>query len=228
MRFTQLALVLAAALGAAACDDDNTGPDSEARVRVVHASPDAPNVDVLIDGAAVLTDVPFGAASTYLPVEAGDRELQVRAAGTSTVVIEDDQDLDDGSDYTVIASGLVASISALELADDNSAPAAGQIKLRVVHGAPSAPAVDVYVTAPGADLNAATPTLASVPFRAASDYLEVPAGNYQVRVTVAGTKTVAIDTGTLTLSAGQVRTAIALDAPGGGAPFSALLLADLN
>jgi hypothetical protein len=228
MRFTQLALVLAAALGAAACDDDNTGPDSEARVRVVHASPDAPNVDVLIDGAAVLTDVPFGAASAYLPVEAGDRELQVRAAGTSTVVIDDGQYLDDGSDYTVIASGLVAGISALALADDNSAPAAGQIKLRVVHGAPSAPAVDVYVTAPGADLNAATPTLTSVPFRAASDYLEVPAGNYQIRVTVAGTKMVAIDTGTLTLSAGQVRTAIALDAPGGGAPFSALLLADLN
>jgi hypothetical protein len=228
MRFTQLALVLAVALGAAACDDDSTSPDSEARVRVVHGSPDAPNVDVLIDGAAVLDDVPFGAASAYLPVEAGDREFQVRAAGTSTAVINDDQDFDDGSDYTVIASGLLANISALALADDNSAPAAGQIKLRVVHGAPSAPAVDVYVTAPGADLNAATPTLSNVPFRAASDYLQVPAGSYQVRVTVAGTKTVAIDTEALALSAGQVRTAIALDAPGGGAPFSALLLADLD
>jgi uncharacterized protein DUF4397 len=228
MRFAQLALVMAAALAAAACDDDTATPASEARVRVVHASPDAPNVDVVVDGATVLSNVPFGAASDYLPVDAGNRQLQVRPAGSSTAVIDANQDLEDGSDYTVIASGLVANISALALRDDNAVPAAGQIRLRVVHGAPSAPAVDVYVTAPGADLNAATPTLSSVPFGAASNYLEVPAGNYQVRVTVAGTRTVAIDTGALSLAAGAVRTAIALDAPGGGPPFSVLLLADRN
>ena len=47
-------------------------------------------------------------------------------------------------------------------------------------------------------------------------------------MTPAGTKTVVIDSGTLTLSSGQVRTAIAVDAPGGGAPFDLLLLQDLN
>jgi hypothetical protein len=49
-----------------------------------------------------------------------------------------------------------------------------------------------------------------------------------VRVTSAGTKTVVIDSGTLTLSSGQVRTAIAVDAAGGGAPFDLLVLEDLN
>ena len=100
--------------------------------------------------------------------------------------------------------------------------------MRAVHGAPSAPAVDIYVTAPGADLEAATPALTGVPFGAASDYLTAPAGDYQVRVTPAGSKTVVIDSGTLTLAAGQVRTAIAVDSPGGGAPFELLLLPDVN
>ena len=50
----------------------------------------------------------------------------------------------------------------------------------------------------------------------------------QVRVTPTGTKTVVIDSGTLTLASGQVRTAIAVDAAGGGAPFGLLLLEDLN
>jgi hypothetical protein len=59
-------------------------------------------------------------------------------------------------------------------------------------------------------------------------YLEVPAGDYQVRVAPAGTKVVAIDSGTLTLESGDVRTAIAVDTPGGGAPFDLLVLADLN
>ena len=88
--------------------------------------------------------------------------------------------------------------------------------------------MDIYVTAPGADIEAALPVLTGVEFGDVADYLEVPAGDYQVRVTPAGTKVVAIDSGALTLESGQVRTAIAVDAPGGGAPFDILLLADLN
>jgi len=37
-----------------------------------------------------------------------------------------------------------------------------------------------------------------------------------------------IDSGTLTLASGEVRTAMAVDAAGGGAPFDLLVLADLN
>jgi hypothetical protein len=133
-----------------------------------------------------------------------------------------------GIDYTVIAGGLVSDIAPIVVEDDRSAPSSGNVKVRAVHGAPSAPAVDIYVTAPGADLAAATPVLTGVSFGAASDYLSVPAGDYQVRITPAGSKTVVIDSGSLTLAAGQVRTAIAVDSPGGGAPFDLLVLADVN
>jgi hypothetical protein len=37
-----------------------------------------------------------------------------------------------------------------------------------------------------------------------------------------------IDSGSLTLVSGQVRTAIAVDAAGGGGPFDLLVLSDLN
>jgi hypothetical protein len=230
MKLRLLTLLLAATAFTAACDDDddNTGPEGEARVRVVHASPDAPDVDVLLDDTVVLSDVPYLAASDYLETTDGDHNLKVNAAGTSTTAIDADVTLTDGTDYTVIASGLVAQIEPIVLEDDNTAPAAGNVRVRAIHGAPSAPAVDVYVTAPGADLATATPTLTNVPFGAVSDYLEVPAGDYQVRVTPAGTKIVAIDSGALTLAGGQVRTVIAVDAAGGGAPFDFLVLADLN
>jgi hypothetical protein len=230
MKLTLLPLLLAATALSAACsdDDNNTGPEGEARVRVVHASPDAPSVDVLLDEAEVLSDVPYLASSAYLATSAGDHNLKVNAAGTATTVIDADVTLADGTDYTVIASDLVAEITPIVLEDDNTAPAAGNARVRAIHGAPSAPAVDVYVTAPGADLEAATPVLTGVAFGDVADYLEVPAGEYQVRVTPAGTKTVAIDSGPLTLESGHVRTAIAVDAPGGGAPFDMLLVADLN
>jgi hypothetical protein len=230
MKLKLLTLLLAATALTAACDDDddNTGPEGEARVRVVHASPDAPNVDVLLDDNEVLSDVPYLDASDYLEASAGGHNVKVNAAGTATTVIDTDVTLAEGADYTVIASGLAAEITPIVLLDDNSTPAAGNARVRAIHGAPGAPAVDVYVTAPGADIETALPVLTGVEFGDVADYLEVPAGDYQVRVTPAGTKVLAIDSGMLTLESGDVRTAIAVDAPGGGAPFDLLVLADLN
>lgn len=220
-----LALALLGAVALGGCDDDPAAPSSTAQLRVVHASPDAPDVDVIVDGAPALTNVPFGAASPDLNVPAGTRELQVRAAGTNTTVIDPDASLTAGAAYTVLATGLVADIAPLVLEGDLTAPPSGNAKVRLVHAAPSAGTVDIYVTTPTADLATATPTLAAVPFRAASDYLPVPPGTYRVRVTPTGTTTVAIDV-TATRAAGRIRTAVAVDADGGGAPFSALLLAD--
>jgi hypothetical protein len=229
MKLKLLTLLFAATTLTTACsDDDNTGPDGEARVRVVHASPDAPDVDVLVDDAEVVGDVSYLTASDYLEVPAGDHNLKVNAAGTTTTVIDEDVSLVDGTDYTVIASGLLAAIEPIVLEDDNSPPAAGTARIRAIHGAPSAPAVDVYVTAPDVDLEAELPTLGNVEFGDVADYIEAPVGDYQVRVTPAGTKTVVIDSGTLTLESGQVRTAIAVDSPDGGPPFGLLVLEDLN
>jgi len=225
-----LALTLLATLAVSACnnDDDVTAPATTAELRVVHASPDAPNVDVLVDNTAALTNVAYKAASTYLQVPSGSRNLKVRATGTTTVVIDQTATLNQGSAYTVIATGRVASIAPLVLTDDQTSPAAGNVRLRLVHASPAAGNVDIYVNAPTADITTATPTLANVAFRVASNYLEVPAGTYRVRITPAGTKTVAIDVNNVALTAGQVRTAVAVDAPGGGAPLGAILLADRN
>ena len=226
-----LALTLLATAALAACDDDDdevTGPGTSAQVRVVHASPDAPNVDVLVDNAAALTNVAYKASSSYLEVQSGSRNLKVRATGTSTTVIDQNATLSQGAFYTVIATGRVASISPLVLTDDQTGPAPGNVRLRLVHAAPAAAAVDIYVTAPTVDIATATPTLTSVAFRATSNYLDVPAGTYRVRITPAGSKTVALDVNNVALTAGQVRTAVAVDAPGGGAPLGAILLADKN
>lgn len=223
--------VIALLAFAAGCDDDDgtVAPVQEARVRVLHASPDAPPVDVLVDGVVVLSDVPYKAYSPYLTVPAGARNFRVRAsADTTLVVIDVTPTLSTGADYTVIARNPVATIEPWLLTDDNTAPASGGIKLRLVHAAPGAPTVDIYVTAPGANLSVATPVLTDVPYGAASTYLAVAAGTYQVRVCPANTTTVAIDSGALTLAAGVIRTAVAVDNPGGGAPFGAVLLPDRN
>jgi hypothetical protein len=202
--------------------------DARTRIRVVHASADAPAVDVLVDDAEVLDAVTFGNASGYLELLGGTYNIDVAADISGAVVIDADLILAAQNDYTVLAVNAVAQIEALVLEDDNAAPAAGNIKLRLVHAAVNAGLVDVYITAPGADISALEPTISDFAFKDDSGYLEVAAGDYQVRITLADTKTVAIDTGSLTLAAGVVRTAVALDPAPASADFTALLLADVN
>lgn len=202
--------------------------DARARIRVVHGSADAPAVDVLVDDTEVLDAVTFGNASDYLELLGGNYNIDVAADDSGAVVIDANLDLTSRSDYTVIALNTLAQIEALVLEDDNSAPAAGNIKLRLVHAAVNAGLVDIYITAPGADISALEPNISDFAFKDDSGYLEVAAGDYQVRITLADTKTVAIDTGALSLAAGVVRTAIALDPAPASADFTALLLADLN
>lgn len=228
MKYKLLALaVLASAVTVAACSDDND-PATTTRLRAVHLSPNAPNVDIIVNGNQVATNVAYEQSTVYYSIPSGTTEIEVQAVGSNDDVIAASPNLAANTDYTVIAANLLASIEPLLLTDNNAAPSAGNVKVRIVHGAPSAPAVDVYVTAPGADLATATPTLTNVAFKAVSAYLTVPAASYEIRVTPTGTKTVVIDSGTVPLASGQIRTVIATDAPGGGEPFGAIILDDLN
>jgi hypothetical protein len=206
-----------------ACGSDS---DDKASVRVFHGSPDAPAVDVLVDDERVIQSLSYLQSSDYLDVDAGTRNFKVNAANTTTSVIDVNVPLQEDTKYTVVASNRLANISPLLLVDSDEDPGNNKSNLRVVHNAPSAPAVDVYATAPDADLATAEPVLRNVPFGQVSDYLNVDSGDYQVRVTVAGTKTVAIDTGRLTLEDGVTYTALAVDNAGGGSPFGIQLLID--
>lgn len=200
--------------------------DSESLVRVVHNSPDAPAVDVTVDGAKVIEGVRFPQFSEYLPVTPGRRNLKVLVAGTDTAVIDVTPQLIVDRRYSVLAINRVADIDALLLENRSAPNTSGGCDVRVVHGAPGAPSVDVYATAPDASLASAAPVLANVPYKGVSGYLSVPCGTYQFRVTVAGTKTVAIDSGATALQPNTVLTVIARDAVGGGAPFGLTVLRD--
>lgn len=178
-----------------------------ASVRVVHASPDAPNIDVWVDGEVALTDVPFTAVSDYLSLPAAAHQVQVTATGSPDPVIDATLTLEPGTSYTVVATGLLADIEATVLVDDRAPADRG--KLRFVHAAPAAPdSVDIGV--------ADGPTLVEgLGFREASTYLEVDPGAYAVEIRAAGETDAAL-TADASLEAGQVYTAFAMDGPGNG------------
>lgn len=222
---TPINLLVADGVQATELLDTNT----EASVRVVHASPDAPNVDVIAADdfdTPVIANLAFPNESAALSIPGGVINVKVVPTGAETpVVIDADLTLDAGTAYRVYAVDFLANIEALVLVDD-SRSVATEAKLRVVHASPSAGPVDIYLVEAGTDFTAADPALSNVAFKAESGYLSVAAGDYDVVVTPTGSTTPAIGPATVTLANGGVYTAAARDAAGGGTPLGLILLDD--
>ncbi|MGH1363252.1 MAG: DUF4397 domain-containing protein [Calditrichia bacterium] len=186
--------------------DGNVAVDlvnSTSNVLVVHGSPDAPGVDLLVDANVV-----NGAALTfpnntgYLPVNAGDRNFKVNVSGTPTTVIDVTPNLDRSANYTVFAANFVSSIEPVLLADDLTAPAAGNAHVRFVHLSPDAPNVDITLTD-------GTVVFGDRAFKTSTDFTPLAAGTFDLQARVAGTSTVALNLPGIVLDEGKIYTVFA-------------------
>jgi hypothetical protein len=207
---------------AGACNSNTTSPANSAELRVINASPDASPLDVYIGGALAVDSLPYAFANPYVFVQSGTIDVAVRSHNAINVLLETSPTYNAGQFYTFIVAGTSASLAAVELADDTTAAPSGNFKLRMVHVAPAGPPMDLYYTGPTDDLTAATPIATAVAFKSATAYLTPAIGSGRLRVTQAGTKTVLIDSGTLSFSTGQVSTLFVIGSAtnGGGAPYS--------
>ena len=205
---------------------------------------------------AILEGVPFGvnlgytgttpsslpapATASYAAVLAGQRTIVLRrTANPSVEVATLTFTINEGEDQTVYATGGTSggAIGTLVTGDVNTAPPAGQTAIRVVNLSPTAGAIDVFLTAPGADLATATPLATNIAYASTSPYVNVPAGTYQFRAVPAGTApanrgaNVIIDlsgatSGLAPLAAGTGRTIVTGDNASGGAPLRAFVIQD--
>lgn len=90
-------------------DDPTLASPGNARVRFIHASPDAPTVDItLTDGSVLFDDISYKSASDYIEVPATSYDLQVRdETGAVVVLTLSGVTLAEGEVYTVFAKGLL-------------------------------------------------------------------------------------------------------------------------
>lgn len=190
---------------------------AEAQVRVAHLAPFADSlpgtsVTVAVNGDPLLEDFVFGDFTDYVALPAGSYEITVTPTGGSEPAITASATVEDGVDYTLaaIGNGSLQDLSLLALVDDNTPAGAGNLKLRVVHAAPFAAtlaATEVSIRTAGGDVVAG---LTNVPFAAASDVLEIPAGNYDLKVATPNGRVNLIDLAPVDLPAGVSLTVFAV------------------
>ncbi|HUM04500.1 MAG TPA: DUF4397 domain-containing protein [Terriglobales bacterium] len=212
-------------LGLAALTVACGSSSSAAKLRLVNANPDQSGLNLLVDTNSATSGVGYGAASSYIGVSAASHEIQVEPNTTSTPIIDTTLNFSSGSNVSLVSANYSYNPMSIVLNDDNSTPPSGDFKLRILNVSPGMGAQDVYVVTSGSDIGSANPVFDSLGFGSASSYVTLTAGNYDVVFTPPGSKFTNLTT-SLTLSAGQIRTVLALNNPVGS--YLATVLSDLN
>ncbi|MCP3032100.1 DUF4397 domain-containing protein [Halobacillus sp. A1] len=166
-------LIFGAFVPVALADDH----EEMAKVRVLHASPDAPGVDVFVNDEAVVEGAEFKDATDYLELPAGDHTVDIYAAGTmgdEDPVLSSEVSVESGQAYTVAAVNTLENLQ-LEAFEDSMEAEEGMADLRVGHFIPDGPAVDVGAIEGDAIFSGAE-------FPMVTDYESVEAGSYDLEV----------------------------------------------
>lgn len=185
------------------------GSAAAAGVRVIHASPDAPNVDVYVNGtpgvgAPAISNLAFRSATPYIALPSANYNFKVTPFGAAApVVIDANASINAGTDYSVVAVNFLTSISPLVLVDDNTIdPNAARV--RFVHASPDVPAVDIFAA------GVTQPLFNAVTFGTSGGYVSVPAGSYDLSVALDSNGFTALNVPGVTLQAGSVYTIFAM------------------
>ncbi|MEM1091786.1 MAG: DUF4397 domain-containing protein [Pseudomonadota bacterium] len=190
----------------------------ESRVNVGHLAPfdamlSGTEVSVSVNGTEVAPSVTFNQFSDYLPVVEGSNQVDVFAPpGAMMAAISETFDLAAATDFTVLAigDGTNQPLELLPLEDDNSAPSAGNAKLRVVHAAPFAAEIADTAVSIRLDSGAIVNSLASVLYSEDSGFFELAAGDYDLQVASPDGTQAFINLAPITLADGDIVTVFAV------------------
>jgi hypothetical protein len=183
--------------------DERTAQNAE--VRIVHASPDAPAVDIFVDDKALVEGAKFKDVANSLPLAAGSHKVEVYEAktkGTKDSIIEATLVVDGGKSYTVAAVNKAENLE-LQAFTNNKQGMDGKASLRVAHLSPDAPAVNVGP-------KGAAPLFKDLSFKSISDYQVVNPGSYDLSVSTADGKEILNLPGT-NLQSGKNYTVLAVN-----------------
>jgi len=205
MTIARLCALCIAGLGLAACGENSIGaPPPIAALRFVNAVGDTGAMDFrvvdIVGNAPQFLDNTFRFTTPYQAVDAGARHLKVFMTPSRTDTLVGAPTVWDttftfaaGTNYTVMMTGFartgsLPAMRMLILQDDPTAPAAGQIRLRVVNVGSGLGAIDGFWR-PTAAAAPGTGFATNLAFGAAGAYAPLDTAGLQVAATATGTTT---------------------------------------
>lgn len=153
-------------------------------VRVLHASPTAPGVDVYLNGNLVAQNITYGHFTPYLKLASGDANIRVyRAGDVTTPLLNKSTILTQSSIYTLSIIGKLPNADILPINDVRIPPNPNFANLRFVHLSPDSPAVDIV-------LPNNTILHSNLTYKEVTDYIPLSPGRYTIEVKLSGSNNI--------------------------------------
>ena len=184
------------AVTVAGCGKSSSSSGS-AQVRFFNGLVDAGPINVSIGSKSPVSGLPFEGQTLYQGVDSGTQEFKVGIAGGTSTIIDTTLSMN-SSNYTYLVYGTSSAPSAQLLSDTITDPATGFFQIRVTNIGFGSTSVDVYITAPGASLDTASPNISSIAYSQSSAFTQLTPGSLQLRLTLHNSKQVIYDAGTVT------------------------------
>ena len=193
---------------------------SYGKVRIMHAVPDAPNVDVYANNMLIARNLAYGQITDYLMVTPNIYNIDIYVSGTmNNAVLSSMLTIEEDDFVTAVAAGTLNQISLLSIpdADVNSVP--NKALIRFIHLSPNAPAVDIT-------LPDGTILFRNVSYQHMTSYLPVDEMVYTLQVRVAGTNTIVLTVPGVDVREGNYYTIYAIGLVGSQPGLQAILVED--
>jgi hypothetical protein len=185
-------------------DKDNESPAPQPRsfVSFYHGSPDAPDLDILIN-TQKLNSQPFKYSeySNYVSFNPGSVRVKFAPVNAVNAFIDTALTFQQDKVYSIFVVDQLAEIDVLVLKDSLVTPASGKAGIRFVHLSPDAPAVDVATTG-----TSAANLFSNVAFKGSTEFIQLTAGTHTLQVKNAGGSDVLLPVPNVDLTAGRIYT----------------------
>jgi hypothetical protein len=159
-------------------DEPAVDPTPVAFVSLYHASPDAPDLRVIVDNQQISSyPLDYSEYTGYLRFRTGDRNLKFGPYGADNVVVDTTLSLTEGNLYSVFVVDEYDEARVLVLTDNSDAPATGKAKVRFLNLSPDSEEVSLNAVGQEGAL------FSGQAFKEPSSFIEVDAKDYDFQIT---------------------------------------------
>lgn len=188
------------------------------RIRILHASPNTPPVDIYANGNPIVKNLAYKELSDYIPVPPGNYNIKAYRSGDMTnPLINENISIFENTISTIAAIGAFPNVSLYSIPEPIMAQNFGRPCVRFVHLSPNAPAVDIK-------LSDDTKIFSNVPYKGITNYACIPEGTYTFKVSPSGTDNVVLTVPNVKLDSNNYYTIYVVGLAGGSPPLEAILV----
>jgi hypothetical protein len=191
----------------------------DAKVKILHTSHDAPNIDVYINGSKIVKDLPFKQVSNVFALKTGKYHFDIYPTGNMTdSVLNKNITVEPGKSYTLATIDHIKKMRLLSYINQTEVPL-NEAKVRFIHLSPDTHAMDIAVK----DRDVIFP---NVSYKQSTDYLGLAPMTVDLETRIAGSKNLVLQMPKIHFKAGETYSIVFLGLAKEKPELQAIILKD--